>query len=40
VTRAAPNPARRIREDIEGRIHSGEWKPGTRIPTEQELAAR
>jgi GntR family histidine utilization transcriptional repressor len=40
VTRAASNPARRIREDIEGRIHSGEWKPGTRIPIEQELAAR
>ena len=40
MTRAAPNPARRIREDIEGRIHSGEWKPGTRIPIEQELAAR
>jgi len=40
VTRAAPNPARRIREDIEGRIQSGEWRPGTRIPIEQELAAR
>lgn len=40
MSRAAPNPARRIREDIEGRIHSGEWKPGTRIPIEQELAAR
>lgn len=39
MTRAAPNPARRIREDIEGRIHSGEWKPGTRIPIEQALAA-
>lgn len=40
MTRAAPNPARRIREDIEGRIHSGEWRPGTRIPIEQDLAAR
>ncbi|WP_428629957.1 UTRA domain-containing protein [Sphingopyxis sp.] len=36
--RSAANPARRIREDIEGRIHSGEWKPGTRIPIEQDLA--
>ena len=40
MTRAAPNPARRIRDDIEGKIQSGEWKPGTRIPIEQELAAR
>ena len=40
MTRAAPNPGRRIREDIEGRIRSGEWRPGTRIPIEQELAAR
>lgn len=40
MTRAASNPARRIREDIEGRIHSGAWKPGTRIPIEQELAQR
>lgn len=40
MTRAASNPARRIREDIESKIHSGEWKPGTRIPIEQELAAR
>lgn len=39
MTRAASNPARRIRKDIEGRIHSGEWKPGRRIPIEQELAA-
>ena len=37
---AAINPARRIREDIEARIRSGEWRPGTRIPIEQELAAR
>lgn len=34
------NPGRRIREDIEGCIHSGAWRPGDRIPTEQELAAR
>lgn len=39
MTRAAANPARRIREDIEGRIRSGEWRPGTRIPIEQDLAA-
>lgn len=30
-------PARRIREDIETRIHSGDWRPGTRIPFEHEL---
>lgn len=40
MTRGPTNPARRIRADIEARIHSGEWKPGTRIPIEQELAAR
>lgn len=34
------NPARRIREDIEARIHSGEWWPGTRIPFEHELVER
>lgn len=38
MTRAAKNPARRIREDIESRIRSGEWRPGTRIPIEQALA--
>lgn len=27
----------RIRTDIEHRIHSGEWRPGTRIPFEHEL---
>ena len=27
----------RIRSDIEGRIRSGEWMPGQRIPTEAEL---
>ena len=27
----------RIRGDIEARIHSGEWKPGYRIPFEHEL---
>jgi len=29
----------RIRGDIEARIHSGEWKPGDRIPFEHELVA-
>ncbi len=28
---------RRIRAELEGRIRSGEWKPGDRIPTEQAL---
>ncbi|MGK6320494.1 histidine utilization repressor [Sphingomonas sp. DT-204] len=30
----------RIRRDIEARIHSGDWPPGTRIPFEHELVAR
>jgi len=30
----------RIRADLEGRIRSGEWRPGHRIPTEHELMAR
>lgn len=30
-------PGERIRADIEGRIRSGEWKPGDRIPFEYEL---
>ena len=30
---------RRIREDIEARIRSGEWRPGDRIPFEHELVA-
>ncbi|VVT14442.1 Histidine utilization repressor [Sphingomonas sp. EC-HK361] len=30
---------RRIRSDIEARIHSGEWRPGDRIPFEHELVA-
>ncbi len=34
------NPARRIREEIAGAIRSGEWRPGDRVPTEQELAVR
>lgn len=38
MTRAATNPARRIRDDIEARIQSGDWTPGTRIPIEQDLA--
>jgi GntR family histidine utilization transcriptional repressor len=29
----------RIRHDIEARIHSGEWRPGHRIPFEHELVA-
>jgi len=29
----------RIRTEIEARIHSGEWKPGHRIPFEHELVA-
>lgn len=29
----------RIRHDIEARIRSGDWRPGHRIPTEQELCA-
>ncbi len=40
---ASPLPARtlhqRIRDDIEGRILSGEWGPGHRIPFEHELMA-
>lgn len=34
------NPARRIREEIASAIRSGEWRPGDRVPTEQELAQR
>lgn len=30
----------RIRADLEGRIRSGEWPPGHRIPFEHELVAR
>lgn len=30
----------RIRSDIEGRIHSGEWPPGYRLPFEHELMAQ
>lgn len=30
----------RIRAELEGRIRSGEWPPGTRIPFEHELVAR
>lgn len=29
----------RIRSDIEARIHSGEWRPGDRIPYEHQLVA-
>jgi GntR family histidine utilization transcriptional repressor len=34
------NPACRIRDEITASIQSGEWRPGDRVPTEQELAAR
>ena len=34
------NLARRIRDEIAGAIRSGEWRPGDRVPTEQELAVR
>jgi GntR family histidine utilization transcriptional repressor len=34
------NPARRIRDEIAAAIRSGEWRPGDRVPTEQDLAAR
>ena len=30
----------RIRTDLEGKIRSGEWPPGARIPTEWELTAQ
>ena len=30
----------RIRDEIAASIQSGEWRPGDRVPTEQELAAR
>lgn len=33
------SPARHIRDEIAGLIRSGAWRPGHRIPTEQELAA-
>lgn len=40
--RAAPAPTlhQRIRDDLEGRILSGEWRPGHRIPFEHELMAQ
>lgn len=34
----APSLHRRILEDVEGRILSGEWPPGYRIPFEHELS--
>ena len=34
------NPARRIRDEIAAAIRSGDWRPGERVPSEQELAAR
>ena len=46
MTASAPAPRlkdvalhQRIRSDIEGRIVSGEWKPGDRLPYEHELMA-
>ena len=44
MTDAAANPVsqtldRRIRAELEGRIRTGEWTPGHRIPTEAELMA-
>jgi len=38
-TDSAPSLHQRILGDIEGRILSGEWPPGYRIPFEMELAA-
>jgi GntR family histidine utilization transcriptional repressor len=38
--RSAPHLHRRIREDIEARIMSGEWPPGHRVPFEHELMAQ
>lgn len=35
-----PSLHQRIRGDIEGRIRSGEWPPGHRIPSEHALMAR
>lgn len=43
VSRAAATPlslSHRIRVDIEGRILSGEWLPGHRLPFEHELMAQ
>ncbi|MCC4601235.1 histidine utilization repressor [Xanthomonas melonis] len=38
---AAPGTLhQRIRQDLEQRIHSGDWPPGHRIPPEHELMAR
>lgn len=36
----SPSLNHRIRADIEGRILTGEWQPGTRLPYEHELMAR
>jgi GntR family histidine utilization transcriptional repressor len=44
VSRTSPNTAttlhQRIRGDIEACIHSGEWPPGHRVPSEHELMAQ
>jgi GntR family histidine utilization transcriptional repressor len=34
-----PGLTRRIRDDVEARIRSGEWPPGRRLPTEHALVA-
>ena len=38
--KAGPSLHQRIRSDIEGRIASGEWPPGHRIPFEHELMSQ
>jgi GntR family histidine utilization transcriptional repressor len=35
-----PSLDRQIRSDIEARIRAGEWPPGHRLPTEQDLVAQ
>ncbi|MCV3738268.1 histidine utilization repressor [Rhizobium sp. TRM96647] len=40
LTPKEPSLHRRILEDVEGRIMSGEWPPGYRIPFEHELTAQ
>lgn len=39
MTAAMLHPHQKIRADIEGRIMSGEWPPGHRIPSEHEMMA-
>jgi GntR family histidine utilization transcriptional repressor len=33
-----PAPYKRIQTDLQRRIDDGEWRPGDRLPTQQELA--